>query len=77
MIESLQEDIKRVSRFEKYTRQLEAKIENLAVAVDNVEYKAEVIQPMVALTQINEYTQHILPPAFRDNISIYFYNRYK
>lgn len=45
--------------------------------MDNVEYKAEVIQPIVALTQINEYAHHILPPHLTHNVSIYHYNRYR
>jgi hypothetical protein len=42
-----------------------------------VEYKAEVLQPIVALTQINEYAHHILPADYRNNISIYYHNRYR
>lgn len=42
-----------------------------------MEYKMEVVHPMFGLAQIFDYAHHILPPQLHNNISIYFYNRYR
>jgi hypothetical protein len=76
-IGQLQEDIKRVEQFEKYTRKLEQKINDMSIETKNLDYKIEVIHPMLTLAQINEYCHHILPPKLRNNISVHFYNTYR
>jgi len=49
----------------------------MSIETKNLEYKIEVIHPMLTLAQINQYTRQILPPKLRNNICIHFYNTYR
>lgn len=62
--------------FEKIVSKFESLVNEQIIRIDNLEFKIEVIQPIVSFTQINEYAHRILPEKYHKNISIYYYNRY-
>lgn len=70
------QDIVRLSVYEKMMSKLEGMVSEQLIRIDNLQYKIEVIQPLISFSQINEYAHHILPNKFHRNISVYYYNRY-